>query len=101
MQSKEHKAKVAVGKTKKTGPKVLGRIGGADLTSKPDSKLVSKERFGKVRNAGHKTTFTSQAVPLSHEKASKLGDAVGNYRKPEVTQWKGRGGRRPTSPKAK
>ncbi|MCI0418397.1 MAG: hypothetical protein L0312_04110, partial [Acidobacteria bacterium] len=65
--SKEHKDKVAIG-VKKPTKKVLGRLGGADLNPKPTGKFVSKSRFGKVRNAGHKANFTSQAVPLMPER---------------------------------
>lgn len=93
MISKEHKAKAAVGK-KVASRKVLGRTGGADLTSKPDQKLVSKSRFGKVVNGGHMSAFTSQSVDLSHPKASKHGDALKPTRKPQVTQYKRIGGKR-------
>lgn len=91
--SAKDKAKAAVG-VKKATKRVLGRTGGADLTSKPAVKLVSKSRFGVVRNAGHKAAFTSQVIALSHTKASRLGDAVGNLGKPRVTLFKRIGGKR-------
>lgn len=80
--------------TVETFPRRLaGRIGGADLESKPSVKLVFKSRFGVVRNAGNFTGFTSQSVPKAHPKASKYG-GLKPTRKPQVTQSKRIGDKR-------
>lgn len=100
MISKESKAKAAIGK-KVASRKVLGRLGGSDLTSQVDRGQVSKERFGKVRQAGTMSAFVSTAVPLSHEKASAYGDALKPTRKPQVTQSKPIGGKGGNTVKAR